>query len=56
LPHAISELNSARGYDNPPTKALVVVGLSRTHVEGMFDPRRLVSHNENLYAITDREG
>ena len=57
LPRAISGVNSFwyRGYGDPPSQTLIVVGLSREFVEEHFASCRLAGHTWNRYGISNEE-
>ncbi|HXR38579.1 MAG TPA: glycosyltransferase family 39 protein [Terracidiphilus sp.] len=57
LPPPISTTNSAwlRGYPTPPPTTLIVVGVSREEVDGIFTGCRLAGHNGNAEGIRNEE-
>jgi hypothetical protein len=57
LPPPISTTNSAwlRGYPTPPPTMLIVIGVSREEVEGIFAGCHLAGHNGNAEGIKNEE-
>jgi hypothetical protein len=57
LPMPISLTNSAwlRGYPTPQPTMLIVVGVSREDVDGIFEGCRLAGHNGNSVGIRNEE-
>ena len=57
LPRAISGVNSfwQRGYGDPPPQTLIVIGLSRKHLDEYFGSCRLAGHTWNQYGIKNEE-
>jgi 4-amino-4-deoxy-L-arabinose transferase-like glycosyltransferase len=57
LPKAISGVNSYwwRGYPDPPPQTLIVLGLSRHHMEENFQSCELAGHETNPYGVKNEE-
>ncbi len=57
LPPPISLTNSAwlRGYPTPPPKTLIIVGVSRVDVAGIFEGCRMAGHNGNAEGVSNEE-
>ncbi|HZD33548.1 MAG TPA: glycosyltransferase family 39 protein [Candidatus Angelobacter sp.] len=57
LPRAISGINSFwyYGYGEPAPQTVIIVGLSKTHLDEHFDSCRLAGHTWNQYAIKNEE-
>jgi hypothetical protein len=57
LPAPISLTNSAwlRGYPTPQPTALIVIGVSKEDVDGIFEGCRLAAHNANTEGVKNDE-
>jgi Dolichyl-phosphate-mannose-protein mannosyltransferase len=57
LPRAISGVNSfwARGYGDPSSETLIVLGISREFLERHFESCELAGHLQNHYGVANEE-
>jgi len=57
LPPAISGINSfwLRGYGDPAPQNLIVIGLSKSFLEGAFESCNLAGHITNSYGVVNEE-
>ena len=57
LPAPISGINSfwLKGYGNPPAETVIVVGVSKEEVDGVFNECELKGHTPNPYQINNEE-
>jgi Dolichyl-phosphate-mannose-protein mannosyltransferase len=57
LPPAISGVNSfwQHGYGNPPPETLIVIGLSREHLDRIFSSCVVAGHTWNRYEVMNEE-
>jgi 4-amino-4-deoxy-L-arabinose transferase-like glycosyltransferase len=57
LPKAISGVNNywARGYGNPPPQVLIVLGMSATDVDSLFESCLLAGRTMNSYRVVNDE-
>jgi hypothetical protein len=57
LPEALSGVNSywLRGYDDPPSLTLIVIGYQREIIEPYFESCTLAGHITNRYNVQNEE-